>query len=107
MDVANAISPTAKKEIVGIRPGEKLHEEMITEHDSFNTIDIGDKFVMAANEDQKNKFKKYYADAKDINYGFSYNSKDNEDFLTVDEIRQEIKKHVDKEFNIEEVSAIR
>jgi len=107
MDVANAISPTAKKEIVGIRPGEKLHEEMITEHDSFNTIDIGDKFVMAANEDQKNKFKKHYADAKDIDYGFSYNSKDNEDFLTVDEIRQEIKQHVDKEFNIEEVSAIR
>ena len=42
MDVAEAISPHAKKEIIGIRPGEKLHEEMITEHDSFNTIDIGD-----------------------------------------------------------------
>jgi UDP-N-acetylglucosamine 4,6-dehydratase len=107
MDVANAISPTAKKEIVGIRPGEKLHEEMITEHDSFNTIDIGDKFVMAANEDQKNKFKMHYTGAKDIDYGFSYNSKDNDHFLTVDEIRQEIKQHVDKEFNIENVSSIR
>ena len=80
---------------------------MITEHDSFNTIDIGDKFVMAANEDQKNKFKKHYADAKDIDCGFSYNSKDNNYFLTVDEIRQGIKQHVDKEFNIEEISSIR
>jgi len=71
------------------------------------TQSILDKFVMAANEDQKNKFKKYYADAKDIDYGFSYNSKDNEHFLTVDEIRQEIRQHVDKEFNIEEVSSIR
>tara|TARA_B100000427_G_scaffold318794_1_gene316353 strand:+ start:860 stop:1882 length:1023 start_codon:yes stop_codon:yes gene_type:complete len=107
VDVADAISPNAKKEIIGIRPGEKLHEEMITEHDSFNAIDIGDKFVIAANENQKNEFKKQYKNAKNLELNFSYNSKDNNHFLTIDEIRQEIKHHVDKEFNYEEVSSIR
>ena len=70
-------------------------------------IDFELKYKNPIIANQKNKFKKHYVDAKDIDYGFSYNSKDNEDFLTVDEIRQEIKKHVDKEFNFEEVSSIR
>tara|TARA_B100001113_G_scaffold316850_1_gene283881 strand:- start:441 stop:1457 length:1017 start_codon:yes stop_codon:yes gene_type:complete len=107
LDVAKAIAPHAKKEIIGIRPGEKLHEEMITEHDSFNTIDIGDKFILAANEAHKNQLKDIYSNATDTPLGFSYNSKDNDYFLTVDEIRQEISQHVDKEFNIEEISSIR
>ena len=69
LDVAEAIAPHAKKEIIGIRPGEKLHEEMITEHDSFNTIDIGDKYVMASNEQQKNRFKDHYPNSKDLQLG--------------------------------------
>jgi len=100
MDVAEAIAPNAKKEIIGIRPGEKLHEEMVTEHDAFTTIDIGDKFIMTANENHKNKLKEKYPNAKDLEVGFSYNSKDNESFLSVEEIRDEIRTHVDKEFDV-------
>ena len=46
MELAKAISPKAKKPIIGIRPGEKLHEEMITESDSFNTIELNDYYVI-------------------------------------------------------------
>ena len=49
LDVANAICEKSKKPIVGIRPGEKIHEEMITPSDSFNTFDIGKYYVILPN----------------------------------------------------------
>ena len=100
LDVVEAIAPNAGTKIIGIRPGEKLHEEMITEHDALNAIDAGDKFVIAADEPQKNFFKKVYANAEDLPTGFSYNSKDNPHFLNVDEIRKEIQLHVDPNFRV-------
>ncbi len=45
-DVADAIGPNCKKEIIGIRPGEKIHEEMITASDSYNSYDIGKYYVI-------------------------------------------------------------
>ena len=45
-DVASAIAPNAKQKTVGIRPGEKIHEEMISETDSLYTIDIGKYYVI-------------------------------------------------------------
>ena len=106
-DVAEAIAPNAEKKIVGIRPGEKLHEEMITVHDSLTTIDVGSNYIMAANLDQKEMFKSVYSNARDLEYGFSYNSKDNAHFLTVEEIRSLIQQHVDKEFNLESLHPVR
>ncbi len=100
MDVAKAIAPSCKTEIVGIRPGEKLHEEMITETDSFNTIDIGKYYAIlpsSATQKQIEKFINYY-NAKMVEQGFSYNSGSNSEWITADQIRELILKYVDPSF---------
>ncbi len=99
-DVAKAIGPNCKQEIVGIRPGEKLHEEMITETDSLYTVELDKYYVITPTtptwktSDFIEKFK-----GKMVEPGFKYNSGTNTEFLTVDAIRNEIKKHVDKNFS--------
>ncbi|WP_159018806.1 UDP-N-acetylglucosamine 4,6-dehydratase (inverting) [Algibacter sp. L3A6] len=99
MDVANAIGPNCEKPIVGIRPGEKVHEEMITSSDSFYTYDLGKYYtILPAThswkiEDYLEKFK-----AKKVELGFSYNSGDNTEWETVETLRSLIKEHVDTNF---------
>jgi len=86
MDLANAISEDCNKEIVGIRPGEKLHEEMISECDSPNTIDLGKYYAILPTFQN---IIDSYASEKKLNYvneGFSYNSGTNPEFLSVKEI---------------------
>ena len=100
MDLAEAIGPNCKKNVIGIRPGEKIHEEMITPSDSFSTIDLGDYYAVLTADGE---IKKMY-DECDINYsnvpqGFSYNSGNNSNFLTVEEIRELIKMHIDPNFS--------
>lgn len=100
MDVAKAIAPSCKTEVIGIRAGEKLHEEMITETDSFNTIDIGNYYAIlpsSASETQINKYLSYY-NGKMVNEGFSYNSGTNSEWLTAEQIRELIVKYVDPLF---------
>jgi UDP-N-acetylglucosamine 4,6-dehydratase/5-epimerase len=97
-DVAKAVAPSCQTEIVGIRPGEKLHEEMITSSDSPNTIDLGRYYAILP---LKNGVAKKYAHshgATDVPEGFSYNSGSNTDFLSVDTLRILIKKHIDPTF---------
>ena len=97
-DVAKAVAPSCQTEIVGIRPGEKLHEEMITSSDSPNTIDLGRYYAILP---LKNGVAKKYAHshgATDVPEGFSYNSGSNTDFLSVDTLRDLIKKHIDPTF---------
>lgn len=92
MDVAEAIAPDCKTEIVGIRQGEKIHEEMITTSDSFNTIDMGENFAILPSANQKlidNFISKRGGTLVDPM--FTYNSGTNDDFLTVDQIRQLVK----------------
>ena len=93
-DVAEAIAPNTKLNVIGIRPGEKLHEEMITASDSFNTVEFNDYFAITPNSEylswDRERFLNESSDqsgtyCKD---GFSYNSGNNERFLSVDEIRQ-------------------
>ena len=98
-DVATAIAPDGKQKIVGIRPGEKIHEEMITSSDSFNTYDLGKYYVILpqAHDWDREKFVKHF-NAKKVKAGFNYNSGSNEEWLTVDQIRNLIKKHVDPDF---------
>lgn len=95
VDVATAVCPDCKQEVVGIRPGEKIHEEMITPSDSFNTVDIGKFYSILPTSgtiDIEEYCKRY--DAKPVPTGFSNNSGDNEDFLTVEQLRDLIEKHV-------------
>lgn len=93
MDMANAIAPDCEHRIVGIRPGEKIHEEMITESDSFNTIDLGRYYaILPSSADYtKEVYIKEYG-GEPIEPGFAYSSGNNSHFLTVEELRQLIKK---------------
>lgn len=94
-DVATAIAPDARQEIVGIRPGEKIHEEMITVSDSLNTVDIGAYYAIlpAAGLVSLDEYAEAFG-GKQVGAGFSYNSGDNPDFLSVAQIRELIAKHV-------------
>ena len=100
-DVADAIAPGMEQKEVGIRPGEKIHEEMITSSDSYYTYDLGryyaivpsvpnwdiDKFVI--------EFK-----AKAVEKGFTYNSAENTEWETPESLRTLIKEHVDSTFEL-------
>jgi FlaA1/EpsC-like NDP-sugar epimerase len=88
MDVAKAIGPDCKYEIVGIRPGEKVHEEMITQSDSFNTYDLGKYFVIlpSLKSWSLEEFTSYY-NAKLVPQGFSYNSENNTEWETINSLR--------------------
>ena len=92
MDVARAIAPKAKYEIIGIRPGEKLHEEMITVNDSIHTIEFEDYFAILPNSEYLSWNRDSFINEsnKTIGWncqeGFSYSSGENKDFLTVKEL---------------------
>jgi len=98
-DVAEAIAPSCKKEIVGIRAGEKLHEEMITSADSPSTIDLGNYYAILGVGSQ-GILTKYINKHNAIHVpdGFSYDSCKNPDFLSVDQLRTLIRTHIDSEF---------
>ncbi len=100
-DVAQAIAPEAKQEIVGIRPGEKLHEEMITSSDSFTTYDLGKYYAILPQVPNFNlqDFIKQFS-AKLVKQGFQYNSGENKEWVGVDDLRALIKEHVDSSFSI-------
>ena len=94
-DVAKAVDPECELRIVGIRPGEKVHEEMITASDSFNTIDLGPYYAIlpsAADHLPEDYLEK--SGGTRVAQGFAYNSGTNPDFLTVEELRGLISRHV-------------
>jgi len=95
MDLAKSIGEKCKIKILGIRPGEKIHEEMITVNDSYNTIENSKYYIILPyfKNARINKYLKYY-DAKKINKPFSYNSEDNKKFLTIKEIKKLIQKNI-------------
>lgn len=99
-DVASAIGPKCEQKIVGIRPGEKLHEEMITESDSLNTYDCGKYYVILPSQltswSKEEWISKY--SAKLVPRGFRYSSGSNTDWLTVADIRGLTRQHVDPNF---------
>lgn len=101
-DVADAIDSTLPKPVVGIRPGEKLHEEMITETDSLSTLDCGKYYVILPTTptwDVENFMKE--TGSQKVEFGFKYNSGENDDWLSVGEIRSLIKEHVDSSFGMQ------
>jgi UDP-N-acetylglucosamine 4,6-dehydratase (inverting) len=102
-DVSKAIAPDCRTEIVGIRPGEKLHEEMITSTDALNAIEFKDYFVILPSMRlwDVQKFIGEY-NGKMCSNGFSYNSGTNSDWLSVDKIRELIRQHIDPAFDVVE-----
>jgi len=103
IDVAEAIAPECKKEFIGIRPGEKLHEEMITETDAINTIEFDKYFVILPSLPlwNVNKFAEAF-NGRPCPDGFHYCSGTNSEWLSVEQIRQLIRTHVDSSFGIDE-----
>ncbi|SFC75623.1 UDP-N-acetylglucosamine 4,6-dehydratase (inverting) [Spirosoma endophyticum] len=100
-DVAEAIAPTAEQKIVGIRPGEKLHEEMITETDSLNTVETERYYVITPSTptwDVDDYLKAFGGNRVDL--GFKYNSGTNTDWLSVEQLREQIREHVDPQFSV-------
>lgn len=98
-DVAKAIAPECSLEIIGIRPGEKIHEEMITSSDSYNTFDLGKYYTILPSVPHFNldKFITSFSAVKVVE-GFNYNSGTNTEWETVDSLRVLIKEHVDSKF---------
>ena len=99
IDVAEAIAPSCPRKIIGIRPGEKLHEEMITNTDAMHTIEFNDYFVIPPSIEWQNdmwsveELRKESTSqiGKMCEHDFTYNSGSNCDFLSVDQIRELIK----------------
>ena len=94
LDIAAAINSEKKVKIIGIRPGEKLHEEMISVADAENTIDLG-KYYAILPYDNTKMLKQYLSHkslkVKKVSKSFSYSSDLNEDFVSVKELRDMIK----------------
>jgi len=101
MDVARAIAPECEHKVVGIRPGEKVHEEMITPSDSFYTYDLGKYYTILPSKPKWNleDFIKTF-NAKKVEKGFAYNSGTNDEWETVESLRSLITEHVDSTFKV-------
>ena len=101
-DIATAIAPNMKQVEVGIRPGEKLHEEMITVTDAIDTIDIGKYYaILPSISDRytREDFLKHH-NATHVPFGFHYSSDINNQWETVESMRDNIKKYVDPSFEV-------
>jgi UDP-N-acetylglucosamine 4,6-dehydratase/5-epimerase len=98
-DVAEAIGPECEKPVIGIRPGEKIHEEMITSSDSFYTYDLGRYYAILPSTPhwKLDDFVRHFNAVK-VAQGFRYNSAENSEWVTIEELRQLIKEHVDPTF---------
>jgi FlaA1/EpsC-like NDP-sugar epimerase len=102
MDLAEAIAPECEHKVIGIRPGEKIHEEMITTSDAFHTYDVGTYYTIVPQQPVW-KLEDYISNfnAKKVPEGFSYNSGDNDQWETLETLRAKIKEHVDPNFSVE------
>lgn len=91
VDVARAVAPECRLEIIGIRPGEKLHEEMITDTDALNTLEFEDYYVIMPSTPQWNPAdfcaRSHSIPGQHVAFGFRYNSGENPDFLSLDALR--------------------
>lgn len=97
-DIAEAIGPDCEKPVVGIRPGEKIHEEMITSSDSYYTYDLGKYYTIlpATHRWNLQEFVLEY-NAKKVSEGFNYSSDNNTEWESVESLRKLIKQHVETE----------
>ena len=106
LDLAEAIDPSCETKVIGVRPGEKIHEEMITSSDSFNTVDLGDYYAILPSAGQLSR--EQYLEQTGSSLapaGFCYSSGTNADFLTVPQLRSLIREHVAPGHQVAEVAA--
>lgn len=101
LDVAEAIGPECEKPLVGIRPGEKIHEEMITISDSYQTYDLGKYYAIlpSLHKWKLDEFIAHFA-ARKVEPGFSYNSGNNTEWESVESLRALITQHLDPDFHV-------
>ena len=98
-DLAEAIGPNCEKPIIGIRPGEKIHEEMITSSDSHSTIDLGTYYAILPSDGWvEQNYRQAGKTIHRVNPGFAYNSGTNPDFLSIERLRELILENVDTGF---------
>jgi UDP-N-acetylglucosamine 4,6-dehydratase len=98
-DIAHAIGPDCEQRIVGLRPGEKIHEEMITASDSYSTLDLGGYYaILSKSADYTLEDYCELNGGLPVKPGFAYNSGTNPDFLSVEQLRDLIRLHVDPTF---------
>ncbi len=101
-ELAEAIGPECEHPVIGVRPGEKIHEEMITTSDSYNTVDFGEYYAIVPQtfryslEEYVNKNK-----VKRVESGFAYNSGTNDRWLSVEQIRDLIREQIDPSFQVD------
>lgn len=102
-ELASAIGPSCKHRVVGVRPGEKLHEEMVTTSDSLNTIETDKYFIIVPNlvdftlDNVLARYKKHY-NAESVAPGFNYTSGNNSAWLNSSDLESLIRMHVDSDF---------
>ncbi len=99
LDLAEAVAPGVPREVVGIRPGEKLHEDLITRTDALNTLEFPGHFICLPSLTQEH-IDGYALESGGVRCtpGFRYNSGKNEEWLSVEELRALIVRHVDPAF---------
>ncbi|NGX17177.1 UDP-N-acetylglucosamine 4,6-dehydratase (inverting) [Wenzhouxiangella sp. XN24] len=101
LDVAAAIGPDCRHEVLGIRPGEKIHEEMITSSDSFYTVDLGDYYAILSPTGALGV--EAYCErfgGTPVEPGYAYNSGANPEFLSVEQLRALVREHIDPDFAV-------
>jgi len=101
LDVAAAVAPGLEIREVGVRPGEKLHEEMITATDSLNTIDLSEYYAILPSVSFNHTHEDYLSHHKAIYVpdGFAYNSGANDKWETVESLREKIREFIDPTFS--------
>jgi FlaA1/EpsC-like NDP-sugar epimerase len=97
VDLAEAIGPSCRQTITGIRPGEKIHEDLITTNDSLTTVDLGDYYCILPNGSSIDSHA-FYEQSRAVAPDFAYNSGINPDFLSVETLRTLIRDHIDPAF---------
>lgn len=100
LDVAKAVAPECEIKVVGIRPGEKLHEEMITDSDSLSTIDLGPYYAILPSVSftySEDEYMQHHKAVK-VPFGFKYNSGTNTEWETIEGLREKIIENVDPTF---------
>jgi FlaA1/EpsC-like NDP-sugar epimerase len=99
-DLARSVSATAELKVVGLRPGEKIHEEMITGSDSFSTVDLGSYYAILPSDGRlQQAYQQSGVSFEPVDHGFAYNSGSNPEFLGVEELRELIRIHIDSSFS--------
>jgi UDP-N-acetylglucosamine 4,6-dehydratase len=87
VDLATALAPEAKLEFIGIRPGEKLHEQMISEEDSLYTYEYPEHFKILPAINNWHTSNERIKDGQKVPEGFKYTSDNNSEWMAVEELR--------------------